>query len=170
MTVVVAVDWDDGAVVVGCDSSIVRDDARETVDTPKWWIHHGVLVAFAGDLHAARIAREAHHRQRAPGVDVLAYVERLNARTRAALRRERIAMDSLDLLVAVRGRAYVIASNAVTRSEYGYAAIGSGEEYALGSLASTERQAPTWRVEQAIAAAARHSSTCSPPSRVLVHR
>lgn len=165
MTVVVAIE-SEGAVHVACDASITAGDSRETSAEPKWWQHHGVLVAYAGDLRAAMIARDTHRRQRPPTVDSLAYVERLRERTRRAFKRERIAADAVHLLVALRGRAYVVASGVVTRSEYGYCAIGTGAEYALGSLATSSGD-PALRVRAAVDAAIRHSASCGGPVRTV---
>lgn len=168
MTVVAAIEHD-GAAYVACDSSITADDARETSAEPKWWLHHGVLVAYAGDLRAAMVARDAHRRQRAPSVDALSYVERLHERTRKAFKRERIDNDAVDLLVALRGRVYVVSGGTVTRSEYGYCAIGGGAEYALGSLATSSGD-PVERVRAAVVAAIRHSASCGEPVRTEVVR
>lgn len=59
---------------------------------------------------------------------------------------------------------------AVSRSAWGYAAIGSGAPFALGSLASTEYHSPDERVRIALAAAVRHSVSCAEPLRFEIVR
>ena len=49
----------------------------------------------------------------------------------------------------------------------GYIAVGSGEEFALGSLYSTTDREPRARVKLALQAAAQHCSTVGAPFRVL---
>lgn len=162
MTIIVAIEH--GAEVhIGCDSAITTADRVDALHGPKWWTRGEVLVAYAGDLRAVAVAREAHARQRHPREDVEAYVDRLARRTRAALRKARIAPAELELLVVLRGRAYVVTDGVKTRSAYGYAAIGSGSDLALGSLASTEYSPPEDRVRLALEATARHSSSCAEP-------
>lgn len=162
MTIVVAVEHPDG-VHLGCDSAITADDALDASHDPKWWRRGEVLVAYAGDLRAVALARATHARQRAPREDLDAYAERLASRTRAMLRAERIASHELELMLVARGRVYTISAGVVLRSAYGYAAIGSGTDLALGSLASTEYSDPDTRVRLALEATVRHSSACAAP-------
>ena len=166
MTVVVAIEHE-GRVWVGCVSEITAGDSVEPSAEPMWWrARGGVLVGYAGDVRAAHVAHQAHALQHAPREDVLAYVVRLAQRTRAALRREHIATDAVELLVAVRGRAYSVSGGAVSRGEHGYTAIGSGASVALGALAATDGQEPRSRVLAALRAACRHSASCREPVRV----
>ena len=66
------------------------------------------------------------------------------------------------------GRIYTAASNlGVYRSRRGYAAIGSGDQYALGALRATKDQPPRARVLAALRAAASHAPTVAGPFRIL---
>lgn len=66
-------------------------------------------------------------------------------------------------LVGVQGRLFNIYDDLqVGESLHGYAAVGCGEDLALGSLHST-KGAPAKRVEQALEAAATHSAGVAAP-------
>lgn len=72
------------------------------------------------------------------------------------------------MLVAVRGRLYGCdPDNTITRTSDGYDAIGSGEDFALGSLASTKGMDPEGRVRLALAAAAHHCASVAEPFTVV---
>jgi ATP-dependent protease HslVU (ClpYQ) peptidase subunit len=165
MTIVAALEHDD-AVWIACDSIVSSGDTVDALGSPKWRRRGDVIVAWCGDVSTAQAIETAHRRQRAPGVDVLAYVYRVAAQTRRTIRARRVAYSEVSLLVAVAGRVWSVDGNgAVMRSEWGYAAIGSGAELALGSLASTSGD-PSARVVAAVRAACRHSSSCAEPVRV----
>ncbi len=164
MTAVVAVEYE-GGVVVGCDSAITTDDGtRDLIDEPKWWRRGAALVAYAGDLQTAQAIKTATVRHRPASRDPALYVGALALKARDEIKRLALSED-VSLLVALRGRVYVVELSGFARSAHGYAAIGSGAPFALGSLASTKGDAHD-RVTAALAAAARHSATCAPPFRV----
>jgi ATP-dependent protease HslVU (ClpYQ) peptidase subunit len=69
-----------------------------------------------------------------------------------------------DLIVGVKGRIYRIQSDySILESPCGYAAIGCGAPYALGSLASTLGMSPGARLTSALNAAVLHSAGVLPP-------
>ena len=71
------------------------------------------------------------------------------------------------MLVAA-GHIYTGASNlGMYRSRRGYAAIGSGDQYALGALHATKDMPPRARVLAALRAAAAHATTVVGPFRIL---
>lgn len=71
-------------------------------------------------------------------------------------------------LVGVWGRIFKIDSDmSVLESLDGFDACGCGQFYALGSLASTERQEPFSRIYQALAVAAKFSTGVRTPFTVL---
>lgn len=71
-------------------------------------------------------------------------------------------------LVGLHGHIYEIGNYyGVTRSRDAFAAIGSGYQLALGSLASTPSLSPPLRVRMAIDVAATYSPNVGPPAVVL---
>jgi hypothetical protein len=71
------------------------------------------------------------------------------------------------LLVGYRGALYCIDDDySVGRSALGYEAIGCGDHFALGSLASTSGD-PEARVQMALYSAALHSTSVCEPFTVL---
>ncbi len=71
-------------------------------------------------------------------------------------------------LVGIRGHLYRIDSDyQIGRSVDEYYAVGSGDEYACGSLHSTRGQDPEHRVRLALEAAAHHSSGVCPPFHIV---
>jgi ATP-dependent protease HslVU (ClpYQ) peptidase subunit len=76
--------------------------------------------------------------------------------------------DNGGSIVAICGHVYEIGCNmGVTRSRYGYAAIGSGYMAALGSLASTLGKLPHVRIRLALEAAERHTPTVRRPWKIM---
>jgi hypothetical protein len=74
-------------------------------------------------------------------------------------------------LVGLADRLYVVHSDfQIARSADGYAAVGSGDDIALGSLHGTRGRAPRWRINAALSAAAHHSSVVTPPFVVEMGR
>jgi hypothetical protein len=75
------------------------------------------------------------------------------------------------LLLGLRGRLFNLCSHLdVGECAVGYDAIGSGANYALGSLATTEGQGPRARVEAALRAAERHDNGVAGPFEILESR
>lgn len=74
-------------------------------------------------------------------------------------------------LVGYKGRLYIIYEDLqVGINEIGYASVGCGEGYALGSLFSTSKFLPRKRVEMALNAASEFSSGVSPPFNILFQK
>jgi ATP-dependent protease HslVU (ClpYQ) peptidase subunit len=71
-------------------------------------------------------------------------------------------------LVGIRGHLYRIDSDyQIGRSIDEYYAVGSGDEYACGSLHSTRGLDPEQRVRMALEAAAHHSTGVCPPFHIV---
>lgn len=74
-------------------------------------------------------------------------------------------------LVGYRGKLYIIYEDLqVGINECGYASIGCGESYALGSLFSTYKLSPRKRVEMALNAASEFSGGVFPPFNILYQK
>ena len=71
-------------------------------------------------------------------------------------------------LVGVKGQLFLIDGDyQVAKNADGYASVGCGEEYALGSLHTTTGQDPKTRVRLALQAASHHSSGVTGPYTIL---
>lgn len=69
-----------------------------------------------------------------------------------------------NFIVGVAGNLFEIQSDYQVSHQHGdFTAVGSGEDLALGSLASTGGQLVSSRIDQALSAACRFNSTCREP-------
>jgi len=79
--------------------------------------------------------------------------------------------DYGSFLVGYRGKLYIIYEDLqVGENECGYASVGCGESYALGSLFSTPKLSPRKRIEMALNAAAEFSGGVSPPFNIIFQK
>ncbi len=76
--------------------------------------------------------------------------------------------DDSDILIGAKGRLFEITTADFGVVELSEVAIGTGYQYALGSLHSTQGQDPSLRIASAMGAAITHSPTCMGPIDVLV--
>jgi len=166
MTVVVAVE-SPGGVLVGCDAFVGNADSRDVTVAPKWWRRAGLLIAYAGDILVPQVAACAPARFRRRVLESDAdFVTRYARALREIHRERRVSFGQTDYLIAYRDGAYLVQSDAtVVRSAHGYAAIGAGEDFALGSLATSEGRPPMARVTAALEAAERHATQVARPWR-----
>jgi hypothetical protein len=163
---------------MGGDSALVTDSGDRTIGGPKVFHRDGLLFGSSGE---GRIAQMLQYVFDLPAVgrgqDAEQYLVRdLGVQLHAFLKDE--AQDLLpdlddedelwQLLIGVGGRLFRVCSHlSVSESANGYEAIGSGGALAMGSLASTDGQAPRQRVELALRAAERHSGFVAPPFTIL---
>lgn len=171
MTCIVALE-SPGGVWIGADSQ-VGEWCRESLASSKiCQVSPGVAFGIAGLWRTANVLR---HRWKpaspADGIDLDEWMfdaaedfRRLlseHGATKQDSAQHLMLNGDGQAIVAVGGRAYSVGAHfSYVRSRYGYAAIGSGEPFALGSLASTEREdmAPESRVLVALESAARHNN------------
>jgi ATP-dependent protease HslVU (ClpYQ) peptidase subunit len=162
MTVVAALE-EGRTVHLAGDSFAGSDVERDVVDRPKWFFTHGMTVAYAGSYAVAQMVEHSvAWRALRRGEKELSYLVEMAGLCRRAC--EKVGLkEGPSLLVALRGRVYVVQEDwSVIRSAHGYAAIGSGAPYALGSLASTEGD-PSNRLTSALEAAERHCTLVGRP-------
>ena len=171
VTCIVAIETPDG-VWLGCDSQIGAW-SNERLSVPKFCeVAPGVVVGVAGAWRMANILR---HRWKpmppAPGVDLdewmfdsMEDIRRLlneHGASKHDNSQQCTANGDSQSIVVVRGRAYSCGSCfSFFRPSTGYTAIGSGEPFALGSLATTrelEIDAES-RVRLALESAERHNN------------
>lgn len=165
MTVLVGLECPTGAWV-STDSFFGNDTWRDVMAAPKHVMRGGLLIASAGAMRPGQIAELApiirKQRRSENDTDYLAeaFAEPLRKLHKAA----DVDNASATYLLAYRGRVYTMLSDyGVYRSALGYAAVGAGDRYALGSLASTEGKPPRERVEKAMHAAALLCSCVAAP-------
>jgi len=188
MTVIVGL-VSDNKVYIGADSAIECNGTQRISVEPKVFIRHGMLFGSTGDMRTPQLIqhvmtlREKNYLettyQYMHNVFIVALreclykngaIERLNGKDR---------MYST-LMVGYEGSLFTVYNDfAVVESVPGYDAIGSGEQFALGSLFTTSNKAevlqdgakmqynPTTRVMLALEAAAINNSFVTPPYKVL---
>lgn len=143
MSVVVALEHA-GGVTVACDSFLGNNDLQDKICAPKWWRAGQLLVAWAGDLKIPQIVEHAGWRMRQrKGEADQAFVRRYAERVRQVHLEKRVAIEATDYLLVYKGKCYVAQYDAsLVRSGNGYAAIGVGDELALGALALSLAELP----------------------------
>lgn len=164
----VALECGDGTVLLGCDSFLGGAQHHALVDRPKYRRVGPVWLAVAGQLRWLQVAAQPRRwPARRPGEEATDYLVRgIADPLRRAFEGARNYENDpeFEMLLAYQGRAYYLDwTFAVHRFGHGYGACGTGEREALASLASTEGMRPEARMDRALAAAARHCNTVSPP-------
>lgn len=172
MTVIIAAESPTG-VVLGCDSYLGSHGTRLAISRAKWFVNGPCILAFAGSVRGAQVAEHWLKPFRAPKrnePDESYLVTVVAASIRGA--HEHVGGEAEKLvehngavfLVAFRGRVHLIQGDySVARTRDGYAALGAGEDFALGALAATHGMPPRDRVRLALEAATRHCSHVSAP-------
>lgn len=170
MTCIIGLETND-SVVVGSDSFLGNTSVKYQLDRPKWFFREpDLLVAYAGDIIAAQlmelIPKFAKQRRTE---DDQAYLQReVVGAIRAVhkLQWEKDRNADFELLIAYRGKLYTLMSNyGLYRNMHKYAAIGAGEDIAIGVMAGLElsKLKPKEKVLKALALTKRHSPLVSEP-------
>ena len=173
MSVVVGVEGDDCAYLAA-DSLVCAGNACELITEPKIWECEGFGIGVVGDWAHLQAIRY-HLEVEAPGEDPEHWIVHLlipALRKAAADAKVWVGVDkksrALTVIVAVAGRIFTINDDwALSRSAFGYAAIGSGSSYALGSLACRGARDGQRRAALAVRAAARHCTEVREPVHTL---
>lgn len=172
MTVCVGLEHD-GRVVIGTDSYIGNSDNKGSIDRPKVFRMGKVAIAYAGGLrvpqilqHTLKVPRYSEAKSSLWTVSLSEQVRRILVEHGAVGQNSDDGhTSSADMLIAVGGKVYTLQGDfAIFRVQSGYAAIGAGANYALGSLFSSEHLTdPVERVRLALMAAGQFSpSVCAP--------
>ena len=169
MTCVCAVEHG-GKVYMGGDSAVSWscDDAVFVATHRKVIRRGGMLLGLAGNLGTCTVAaaglRPEPYVSGDPRTHILTAVL---LPLRALLAEAKMDAEGCDLLIGCASRIYFAGlDGAVHGFDAGYAAIGSGSSYALGSL-HTSRGTPAKRVRQALSAAVAHCASVGGPLYVL---
>ncbi len=170
MTCIVALERA-GQVYLAGDSFAGGEGEANLTDLPKVQRIGSVAVGFCGSFAAERIAREvlgAYAKRKLSRVQIETVAQQIRDE---AKRLDLIRDGEWDawFLIGCDGEALIVQSDfSVVRSAKGYAAIGSGADYALGALfVSAKEKAPKEILLGALRAAAFHSTTVRGPFHVV---
>lgn len=174
MTCIVAVEAEDGTVVIGTDSFIGTDCQKGILDRPKWHTQGCVTMMFAGSI---RVPQALASGLEFPD-DVPDDVGKMIHDSIPAIREILTANGAMgkddnmgdtqgsDLVFVCAGKVYVVhADLGVVRYGRGYTAHGAGGDYACGALysMSKSRRCSERGVMAALQAAEAHSPyVCGP--------
>lgn len=173
MTCVVAL-IDAGRAYFAADSVITTGDSCDRLVAPKVWKNPaGWVAGWAGHAEPGLVLAHALELPPPPVPDAeldrwaaLDVVSAVAVATRDHWPENEDDPTSLDVLIGVRGRLYLIDDRATAiRVPRRYAAIGSGSDVALGSLGETEGKPVRERLVRALTAAARHTVNVRKPWR-----
>lgn len=181
MTCIVGIEHGDGAVTLGADGCSTGGGTQRLRATPKVFVAHGIGYACAGSIRVHNIIEHDFTPPKHPkgmaneSYLVCHFIEALRTRLTdlGALRKDNEvhAIPGTSLLIAYRGELYLVASDfQIHRTSTGHDAAGSGEDQALGSLATTDAiggYSPRRRAEYALGAAAAHNWAVRPPFTIL---
>lgn len=170
----------EGRIVVGGDSQATSGWSRTTRVDAKVWVHDGWALGYAGGPRVAQLLRwDLDWPPLKDEQSVEAYLATDFAKAYRAVLREGGALktengieqadDTTRLMVGHRGRLFVIHSDfQVAETTDGYAAIGSGDDLALGALYATRRQRdPGRRLRTALEAAERYNMGVRGPFHIV---
>jgi ATP-dependent protease HslVU (ClpYQ) peptidase subunit len=159
-----------GVVWMGCDSMASGEYLKSTMLAPKVVRTGDMLIGICGTVRGRDIIEYTTPPERAEAMAsdreyvVRAYVPTLRQSLRDAgylSVEDGVESHDCQLLVAYRGRMYVVGGDFYVM-EHKEWSIGSGSEYALGSLFSTTGE-PQKRIKTALQAACEFSPSCAPP-------
>lgn len=175
MTCIVGIETPTGAYL-GADSFIGSTSYVDSKASAKVFARNGWHIGVAGSARFANLLEHIFEWPVAPKGDDMAAVVRVSVDIAKAASGDDLCFSAStgqrslesELMLVVGGRIYTSGSNlGVYRSRRGYAAIGSGDQYALGALHATKDQPPRARVLAALRAAASHAPTVAGPFRIL---
>lgn len=158
-----------GVVWMGADSAITDDQYITAPVTKKIRKVGKMLIGYAGDPAAGQLAFYANY----PPITHLTLEHYLSVEFVKAINdmRQYIGLTLTDeshaeYLIGIQGRLFEITTSGSVL-EYQSIAIGSGYQYALGSLHTTIGQQPGNRIRQAIQAAVNCSPFCTEPIELM---
>lgn len=175
MTCIVGVETKTGAYI-GADSFIGSATYADSKASAKVFSRNGWTIGVAGSARFANLLEHVFEWPQAPTTDDMGAVVRVAIDIGKAAAADDLCFSASsgqrslesELMLVAAGHIYTGASNlGMYRSRRGYAAIGSGDQYALGALHATKDQPPRARVLAALRAAAAHASTVTGPFRIL---
>lgn len=171
MTCVVGLITSNGDILFGADSQVTTDDSKITLLDKKIFKKNNMIMGFCGDLKFGQLIK---HRFTPPipgrnvDIDNFIYTKFVPELQKFFIENGFQTFsrnESFTLLLGIEKNIYSIDDDyAVIPASQRYFAIGSGGDYALGSLHAT-RSNPNYnqRLQMSLDAAITYSSTCSKP-------
>lgn len=169
MTCIVALKTENG-IWMACDSLTTKGGTKRCIPGSKMFERNGIHFAWAGSVRDMQVVKHrVNFPQFHPDMDPVEFAEAaIPDAIRDALKSHGAGTveDGQDwgdstILYVFKGEIYEMTANfGVLRIGDEYAACGSGEDYALGSLFATEGMDPKERVTKAVSAAIQFSSGC----------
>jgi ATP-dependent protease HslVU (ClpYQ) peptidase subunit len=175
MTCIVGLETKDGAII-GADAFIGGTAYADSKAGAKVFCRNGWHIGVAGSTRFANLLEHVFEWPVAPTSDDAGAVVRVAVDIAKLAAGDDLCFSTSsgqrslesELMLVVAGRIYTSGSNlGMYRSRRGYAAIGSGDQYALGALHATKDMPPRARVLAALRAAATHTPTVAGPFRIL---
>ena len=157
----------DGKLYMGSDGRATTDDGekRPIVATKLFW-NEDFLIGFAGSVRTGQLLKADYFE--VPD-DVLelpdAIRDHLCDKGSLATSDDQLSVQNCNFLIGYNGRLYEILTDFQLNEVYGsFLVIGSGSQYAMGSLFTSKRvKSGEKRVLLALKAAAKFDSACGPP-------
>jgi len=172
MTCIVGLKTEKG-IYIGGDSAIASDENLiQTMADPKVWKKGQFIFGYAGTLRVGQVIK---YNLKIPPVNnrepteymVTAFVDAMRKilkKAGAAREEHKEEEQSNQFLVGFRGHLFEIDSvYSVCEIADEFVSIGSGTEYALGSLHTTKDLDPDYRIQKALEASSHFSSWVAPP-------
>lgn len=158
-----------GNVWMGCDSMASSEYVKSEMRAPKIFRSGEMLIGVCGALRVRDVVEFITANERGEGVVndraflIQNYVPALRSGLKDAGVLDTDEGDAFDggMLIGYRGRLFQLYSD-FALMEHERWAVGSGSEYALGSLFSTSGE-PQKRIKTALQAACEFSPSCGPP-------
>lgn len=162
MTCIVAVETPRRAYI-GADAFVGSASYSDVRAGSKLFARNGWHVGVAGSSRLSNVLEHVFEWPAAPSSEDLAAVVRVASDIAKLVADDDMCFSneggqrslSSEVMLAAAGRVYVLGVNlGAYRSRRGYAAIGSGDQYALGALYATKDMPPRARVLVALRASA----------------
>lgn len=176
MTVVVAL-RQNNSLYVAADRLISGDNIKTTMSRPKIWSRPGYLFGFCGTLEGEHVQSKFKPSKPTGDIDTFMqgqFLEELkDFYDEWNIFRDQRNDDGLGLIVCTGEYIYEHspAYLTMTRYEIPYMSIGSGSQYAMGSLYSTQDLTdPRERLRRSVKAACEFSTSCGLPMDILSMR
>ena len=175
MTCIVGIKHEDG-IYIGGDSAVSTGDLVQTLVDPKVWKKGNFIIGSAGGLRALQIIK---YKMKIPPINgkkpthymITSFIDAMRkCLKQAGAAREDKKEEEQDnqFLVGYKGHLYEIDGYyGVCEVGDEFIAIGSGTDYALGSLHTTKGLPPEERLNKALEAAAYFSAGVQAPFHVI---
>lgn len=171
MTCVVGLITSNGDILFGADSQVTFDDTRTTLLDKKIFKKNNLIMGWCGDLKFGQLIK---HRFSPPipgrnvDIDNFIYTKFIPELQKFFIEHGYQTFgrnESFELMVGIEKNIYIIDSDySVITASHRFCSIGSGANYALGSLHATRTNPnDSQRLQMSLEAAATYSTSCAKP-------